>query len=399
MDGSTGTDGLYYDQSSGRLYWTYGYYYNATYPYNPSIGYSTLNDATGVATGVGAWSLTGRQEKFDRGGVPQIPQWFANRYTGGDTLAVGFGGYFAIDRRRQLRPGPGGDRRRRTRASTRTTPRWPTCRCWATPSAPGPRPPRHRLHQLLRERDLPDHPGHVEPGQRHGLLDLERPHWPRRHLDRHAHHAGRPVHRQGGPGRRLLPEFRPPRPVPAPSSGWSTTRRTSPRWPPAPSSSGRSSRSTSGRPRRCRSPTATSMASPADGASMVAGVVFDPTTNQLYVLVNGCGQERRRGSNGTRRSTSFRWGRPPPPTTPGTPGRDGRPAGLLGNGTGLDGFAVRLPGRDDASQQRGAGRGHSDLEGLRAGRRTGTRCRWTGTASQQQHRRPPSTRSTTDRRS
>ena len=51
----------------------------------------TLNDATGVATGVGAWSLTGRPEKYDRGGVVQIPQWFANRYTGGDTLGVGFG--------------------------------------------------------------------------------------------------------------------------------------------------------------------------------------------------------------------------------------------------------------------------------------------------------------------
>ncbi len=97
MDGSIGTDGLYYDQSSGRLYWSYDYNYNATNPYNPSLGYSTLNAATGTATGVGAWSLTGRQAKFDQGGVTAIPQWFANRYTGGDTLAVGFGGYFDVD--------------------------------------------------------------------------------------------------------------------------------------------------------------------------------------------------------------------------------------------------------------------------------------------------------------
>ncbi len=68
MDGSIGTDGLYYDQSSGRLYWSYDYNYNATNPYNPSLGYSTLNAATGTATGVGAWSLTGRQAKFDQGG-------------------------------------------------------------------------------------------------------------------------------------------------------------------------------------------------------------------------------------------------------------------------------------------------------------------------------------------
>ena len=93
---ATPTYGLYYDQSSNRLYWTYGDSYNASYPYQQSIGYSTLNDTTGVATGVGAWSLAGRPEKFDRGGMLQIPQWFANRYTGGDTLGVGFGGYFSI---------------------------------------------------------------------------------------------------------------------------------------------------------------------------------------------------------------------------------------------------------------------------------------------------------------
>jgi PKD repeat protein len=90
------TYGLYYDMSSDRLYWNYGDWYNATNPYNPSFGYSTLDDSTGVATGVGAWSLAGRPEKFDRGGILQIPEWFANAYTGGNTLGVGFGGYFSI---------------------------------------------------------------------------------------------------------------------------------------------------------------------------------------------------------------------------------------------------------------------------------------------------------------
>ena len=94
--GSIWTYGLYYDQGANRLYWTYGNDYNATNPYNPSFGYSTLNDATGVGAGVGAWSLAGRPEKFDRGGIVQIPQWFANSYTGGDTLGVGFGGYFSV---------------------------------------------------------------------------------------------------------------------------------------------------------------------------------------------------------------------------------------------------------------------------------------------------------------
>jgi PKD repeat protein len=90
------TYGLYYDQAAGRLYWNYGNGYNATNPYNPSFGYSVLNDSTGVATGVGAWSLANRSEKMDRGGVTPIPQWFADRFTGGATLAVGFGGYFSI---------------------------------------------------------------------------------------------------------------------------------------------------------------------------------------------------------------------------------------------------------------------------------------------------------------
>jgi hypothetical protein len=90
------TYGLYYDVSSDRLYWTYGDWYNADFPYQPSIGYSTLNGATGVATGAGAWSLANRPEKFDRGGMLQIPQWFADRYTGGKNLGVGFGGYFSI---------------------------------------------------------------------------------------------------------------------------------------------------------------------------------------------------------------------------------------------------------------------------------------------------------------
>jgi len=55
-----------------------------------------LNDTTHVATGAGAWSLTNRPEKYNRGGMVQIPQWFANSYTGGDTLGVGFGGYFSV---------------------------------------------------------------------------------------------------------------------------------------------------------------------------------------------------------------------------------------------------------------------------------------------------------------
>lgn len=96
LSGGVMTYGLYYDQNLNRLYWNYGHWYNASNPYNPSVGYSTLNDTTGVATGVGAWGLQDRGEKFSRGGTLRIPQWFADDYTGGKSLGVGFGGYFSI---------------------------------------------------------------------------------------------------------------------------------------------------------------------------------------------------------------------------------------------------------------------------------------------------------------
>lgn len=88
--------GLYFDETLDRLYWSYGHWYNTTNQDNPSFGYSILNDETGVATGVGAWGLENRGEKFSRGGTLRIPQWFADNYTGGKSLGVGFGGYFSI---------------------------------------------------------------------------------------------------------------------------------------------------------------------------------------------------------------------------------------------------------------------------------------------------------------
>jgi hypothetical protein len=90
------TDGLFWDEASHRLYWSYGHWYNTSNPFNPSIGYSQIDDVAGTATGIGAWSLVGRTDKFSRGGALRIPQWFADRFTGGNTLGVGFGGYYSI---------------------------------------------------------------------------------------------------------------------------------------------------------------------------------------------------------------------------------------------------------------------------------------------------------------
>ncbi len=96
LAGGVLTYGLYFDQKLDRLYWSYGDWYNATHPYNPSFGYSILKESNETATGIGSWSLANRPEKFARGGTLRIPQWFADRYTAGKSLGVGFGGYFSI---------------------------------------------------------------------------------------------------------------------------------------------------------------------------------------------------------------------------------------------------------------------------------------------------------------
>jgi hypothetical protein len=90
------TNGLFFDEASSRLYWSYGHWYNTSNPFNPSLGFSLIDDAHGTATGVGAWSVDPRPEKFARGGSLRIPQWFADRFTGGKTLGAGFGGYYSI---------------------------------------------------------------------------------------------------------------------------------------------------------------------------------------------------------------------------------------------------------------------------------------------------------------
>lgn len=92
------TYGIYFDPASSKLYWNYGHWYNATNPFNPSFGYSLVT-GTGVNTsiiGQAAYRFTNRSEKFTRNGTTPIPQWFADRFTGGKNIGVGFGGYFSI---------------------------------------------------------------------------------------------------------------------------------------------------------------------------------------------------------------------------------------------------------------------------------------------------------------
>ena len=88
--------GLYWDAPDNRLYWSYGDEYNTVSGDDPSLGYSTLNDADGTSSSVGSWRFAGRGCKSTMGGVTAIPVDFANQYCGGKRLGAGFGGYYSI---------------------------------------------------------------------------------------------------------------------------------------------------------------------------------------------------------------------------------------------------------------------------------------------------------------
>jgi hypothetical protein len=250
------TYGLYYDQGSNRLYWSYGNGYNDLLPYNPSIGYSTLNDATGVATGVSAWGLTNRPEKYERGGMLQIPQWFASRYTGGDTLGVGFGGYFSVDSSASMGPALAAIAPPNPSANPDDS-SLPNVPLLGYPFGAPDRGHRDTAYNSYYDNGVyPTVPSQWNPANGTGYWTasdtvFDGATW----IDT--------AQMQGGccssPRWARAPSgIRTPTATPraAPSSGWSTTRRTSPRWPAGPSSSDRSSRNTSGRRRRCRCPTA-----------------------------------------------------------------------------------------------------------------------------------------------
>jgi hypothetical protein len=88
------THGLSYDETRGRLYFSFGSWYNIP-PFNePSLGYAILEE--GGAKAFGSWKApkAAHCQKI-RGGSLQIPQWFAERFTGGRTLGLGFGGAYS----------------------------------------------------------------------------------------------------------------------------------------------------------------------------------------------------------------------------------------------------------------------------------------------------------------
>jgi hypothetical protein len=88
--------GLWWDEAQKTLYWTCyeGYW---TGPPFPVLAATKLSD-DGTVTHVGSWSLPKTVDKWKSywGGVTRLSRGFAERYTGGRTMALGFGGYYSI---------------------------------------------------------------------------------------------------------------------------------------------------------------------------------------------------------------------------------------------------------------------------------------------------------------
>jgi len=84
--------GLWWDEGTKTLYWTYYHGYWTGGPL-PVLNACKLGD-DGTVTVVGSWTVP--NQKWHWGGVTRLSREFAERYTGGRTLALGFGGYYSI---------------------------------------------------------------------------------------------------------------------------------------------------------------------------------------------------------------------------------------------------------------------------------------------------------------
>ena len=95
LGGGVWTHGLFWDEPLQVLQWSYGHSYNVGQNSNPVLGHTYLLE-DGIETS-GPWlSAEGSaHSQRVRGGTLRIPQWFAERYTEGKTLGIGFGGYWS----------------------------------------------------------------------------------------------------------------------------------------------------------------------------------------------------------------------------------------------------------------------------------------------------------------
>ena len=86
--------GIWWDQDSRTMYWGTWHGYWCGPPAHPVLGASKLGD-DGKITELGYWFAPSAYEKAYWGGVTGLPKAFADKYTGGRTLAVGFGGGYS----------------------------------------------------------------------------------------------------------------------------------------------------------------------------------------------------------------------------------------------------------------------------------------------------------------
>lgn len=90
--------GMWFDNSSNTLYWShYNSYYTGGAGGFPQLAATRLN-SDGTKANVGYWYLPDGLQKYKGywGGVTKLSSSFANTYTGGRELALGFGGYYSI---------------------------------------------------------------------------------------------------------------------------------------------------------------------------------------------------------------------------------------------------------------------------------------------------------------
>jgi hypothetical protein len=93
--------GLWWDEQDQRLYWSYACGGAGDDSYCPltescTLGASELDSSTGRGRALGCWRIGPAPYKSVMRGCVPIPQWFAQTYTRGRRIAVGFGGYFSL---------------------------------------------------------------------------------------------------------------------------------------------------------------------------------------------------------------------------------------------------------------------------------------------------------------
>jgi len=90
-------NGLYWDETDGRLYYSSSWNYVASGDqYQPTLAFLAFNQDETAAQSHGKWGFADRSFKQVNFGITSIPSNFAAEYLGGERLAAGFGGYQSI---------------------------------------------------------------------------------------------------------------------------------------------------------------------------------------------------------------------------------------------------------------------------------------------------------------